>query len=294
MPLNPIAATPSAPLLGFVGAKGGAGATLLSTSLAWSLSRLGLRVVLLDFDIDSGVTALHLCDQNSGPTLFDVLLSIDRLDATLLDTLLTPAAAGLVLLPAPRQSQLDSGKLDGVTAEQLLTICRHAQQMADVVLLDLPSSPRSPALGRTLLSQLHRLHLITPPTLQALYCAQRRIDRMAGIGPTLEVVLNPIGRDDALTPSAIRKALELPQGPPEPRQLPRSDRTVAQALYEGQALAACSERDPLARCITQWAAEVATECRVRNPDPHQESAMRAAGSASGRAWLRSPFRRWSA
>ena len=286
MAANPPSQTP---LMGLLGAKGGVGTTMLSTSLAWSLSRLGLQVLLVDLNFSGGQAALHLCDQNAGPTWAQVLGAIDRLDATLLETLLTPVAPGLRLLPAPRPNQIEAQTINSTQADQVMSVLELAQSLADVVLLDLPSQPSSAVHSPRILKSLSALSLITQPTMQSTYGARQWLERLnpawpqgSRQGPTrLELVINPVGKHDAMSPADMARALGF-EDPLQVRSLPRSEATVSQALYEGQALADFNERDPLSRRITEWAVELkalwAGEETRAAPTP--------------RPWLRAPLRRW--
>jgi len=82
-------------------AKGGAGATTVAVNTAISLQESHGSVLLVDF-APLGHAALHL---NLRPAfgVFDALQNLHRLDASLLEGLLTPYKGGLQLLAAPQQ-----------------------------------------------------------------------------------------------------------------------------------------------------------------------------------------------
>jgi pilus assembly protein CpaE len=82
-------------------AKGGAGATTVAVNTALALQQAHGGVLLVDF-APLGHAALHL---NLRPAfgVFDALQNLHRLDASLLEGLLTPYKGGLQLLAAPQQ-----------------------------------------------------------------------------------------------------------------------------------------------------------------------------------------------
>jgi pilus assembly protein CpaE len=85
----------------FVNAKGGAGATTLAVNTALALQRNHGQTVLVDF-APIGHAALRL---NVRPSfgVMDALRNLDRLDASLLEGLMTPMKDGLHLLAGPQQ-----------------------------------------------------------------------------------------------------------------------------------------------------------------------------------------------
>lgn len=258
-----------------LGAKGGAGCTVLTTSLAWAMAEAGLRVIVMDLDVTDGQAAMHLCERDAGPTLRDALFVLDRMDGVLLDTLLTPCGPRLRLLPSPRQSLWTDAEPD-YGPQALDTLVRHAQQLADVVLLDLPA--RALELGgQGLVSQswshwLARLDqrvVVTEPTISATYSARRCLERLDAAGAAASwVVLNKVDRRDLISPEEVRTALlSSPSGralgttdsrdATAWRELPRSDRTVAHAVHHGLPVGQVMPQDPLARALMRWAQEAA-------------------------------------
>lgn len=252
--------------LGLVGAKGGVGTTVLASSLAWALAQRGQRVVLLDLDVRSGQAALHLCERNAGPTVREAMDVIERLDDTLLDTLLTPCSTALRLLPAPRQwwPAATEPVLDGNDISKLV---RTASALADWVVIDLPNGAMLQECLSPLLQSLDQLMLVTEPTLPATFNARRawqwlreHRDAAAADGqPGLGLVLNKVQASNTLPSEQVARTLGLDGTPTHWTEMPRSDATVARATYQGQAVGAVDARDPLARAISRWAADLAEQ-----------------------------------
>ena len=240
------------------GAKGGCGATLLTTSLAWALAEQGRQAIVLDFDLLEGQAAMHLCEANAGPTVDDALRAGDRLDATLLDTLLLPCGPRLRLLASPGP---DGG---GVQADApalgagLLRLCTLAAEQADHVLVDLPMRTVLSGVADDLLERADRRLLVAEPSLSAAYNARRCLQMFEERGSGVdEVVLNRCHRGDAMSVPDMHRALDRPGRERAWRMLPRADEAAAMAVHQGLAVGRVQPRDPLARALKAWAQEVA-------------------------------------
>lgn len=249
--------------LGLMGAKGGVGTTVLASSLAWALAQRSQRVVLLDLDGHGGQAALHLCERNAGPTVREALGVIERLDDTLLDTLLTPCSPALRLLPAPRQWGPPAAEPPH-DAASLLKLVRTATALADWVLIDLPRDAMTQIGLGPVLRELDEVVLVTEPSLPATFNARRAWQWLndhrppsAPDGPRgIGLVLNKAQAPNTLPTDQVLRTLGLDDAQGNWREVPRSDAAVAQATYRGQAVGAVDPRNPLARALSRWAAEL--------------------------------------
>jgi pilus assembly protein CpaE len=258
--------------LGLVGAKGGVGTTVLTSSLAWALAQRGQRVVLLDLDVHSGQAALHLCERNAGPTVREAMGVIERMDETLLDTLLTPCSPALRLLPAPRQwwPQATEPSLEGSGLSKLV---HTASALADWVLIDLPNGAMLHEGLSPLLQDLDEVMLVTEPTLPATFNARRawqwlrehRAPTSTAGRPGIGLVLNKVQGSHTLPTEQVARTLGLDGTPAQWLEMPRSDATVARATYQGQAVGAVDAGDPLARAVSRWAADLAAHGSQAEP-----------------------------
>ena len=83
------------------GAKGGCGASTIAHNLAWTIARhLELATVIVDLDLPFGTAGLNF-NQDPPQGVVDAVSTPDRLDATLLERLLSALADNLNLLAAP-------------------------------------------------------------------------------------------------------------------------------------------------------------------------------------------------
>lgn len=84
-----------------VGAKGGVGASTIAHNLAWSISRqLELQTVVVDLDLPFGTAGLDF-NQDPPQGIADAVFAPERLDANLIDRLLSKCSDTLSILAAP-------------------------------------------------------------------------------------------------------------------------------------------------------------------------------------------------
>ena len=107
-------------LLTFMGAKGGAGATMLACNFAVALAKeSGQKTVLIDLDLPLGDAALNMGITAEFSTI-DALNSVERMDGAFLDQLLVKHSSGVVGARGP-------GKVPAVSGEhgrdRLAVVC---------------------------------------------------------------------------------------------------------------------------------------------------------------------------
>ena len=88
-------------LIGVVGAKGGVGASTIAHNLAWSLASVTeMATIVADFDLAFGTAALNF-NQDPPQGVADAVFDPDRVDAMLVDRVLSKCGERLSLLAAP-------------------------------------------------------------------------------------------------------------------------------------------------------------------------------------------------
>lgn len=152
-------------VLAFVSCKGGSGATFVGANLAHIIAAAGQRrVALIDMNLQFGDAALFVTSEKPVSNVADVARNIQRLDAELLQSAMTPVGPGLWVLPAPD----DPAHAGDVTPAHVQAIVQQARSMYDFVVID---------AGRSL----------SPVSLQALDLADK-------VFPVLQLTL-PFIRD---------------------------------------------------------------------------------------------------
>jgi pilus assembly protein CpaE len=94
-------AEPVGKIIACTGAKGGVGASTLAHNIAWSIARdLEIQTVLADLDLGFGTAGLDF-NQDPPQGIAEALFAPDRVDANLVDRLLSRCSDKLSLLAAP-------------------------------------------------------------------------------------------------------------------------------------------------------------------------------------------------
>lgn len=171
-------------LLAVMGAKGGAGSTMLACNLAVALAQQkDQKTLLIDFDLPLGGAALNLGLMAQFSTI-DALDAGARLDARFLSQLLVTHNSGVKLLAAP--GRFAQYKFDPAAVERLV---RTARQEFDNVVLDLGS--KLDLLDTMVYREATAFYLVTQPSIPELRNSNRLISQFfAGPLPKLEIVIN--------------------------------------------------------------------------------------------------------
>jgi pilus assembly protein CpaE len=189
-----------------LGAKGGAGASTLAHNLAWSIARnLTTQTVLVDLDVAFGTAGLDF-NQDPPQGIAEAVFAPDRLDANLVDRLLSKCSDHLSLLAAPavleRTVDLTETSLDG-----LVDILRSS---VPTIVLDVPHVWT--AWARRLLIGSDEIVIVATPDLASLRNTKNLFDLLRQSRPNDAVpklVLNQTGvpKRPEIAPAEFAKAL---------------------------------------------------------------------------------------
>jgi pilus assembly protein CpaE len=195
-------------IVAFTGAKGGTGVTTTVVNAAVHAHAVaGRRTLLLDLDLESGSAGV-LTNVAPRYSVLDLLDHLDRLDESLLESLVTVHESGVHILPSP----LDPSDKRRVKPEQLHTVLRLLKQHYQLVLVDL-ARPLSD-VGRVVLEQADELYLVLNADLPSLRNAKRILPHLQGAlesrDAPVRVVLNRVQADGEITDADVRAALQVP------------------------------------------------------------------------------------
>jgi pilus assembly protein CpaE len=155
-------AEPIGQVIAVFGAKGGCGASTVAHNLGWTIARhLQLATVIVDLDLPFGTAGLDF-NQDPPQGIVEAVSTPDRLDATLLERLLSTLADNLNLLAAP--ATLDRlFDFDEKAFDPVLDLLRSS---VPCIVLDLPHLWSAP-IKRLLLGADH-IVLVAEPDLASL------------------------------------------------------------------------------------------------------------------------------
>ncbi len=181
---------PLGSVISFVGAKGGAGASVICHNTAWAISQdIKSEVVIADLDLPFGTAGL---DFNQDPVqgIADALFSPDRLDEVLLDRLLSRCSDYLSLFAAPgtldRPYDLNAGACD--------TVVDVLRKNVPYIAVDVPHIWTD--WVQQVLIQSDRVVIVAQPDLANLRNAKNLIEKLTAARPNdlpPHLVLNQVG-----------------------------------------------------------------------------------------------------
>jgi len=172
------------------GAKGGIGASTIAQNIAWTVARgHGTSTVIADLDIAFGTASLNF-NQDPPQGIAEAVFAPERLDANLLDRLLSKCSDNLSLLSAPatldRTVDLSEQAFDG-----LLDLLRAA---VPCVVLDVPH--QWSAWSRRMLISADEIVIVAGPDLASLRNVKNLLSLLGQHRPNdrnARIVLNGTG-----------------------------------------------------------------------------------------------------
>ena len=231
--------------------KGGLGTTSIAANLAQALAkgRRDSRVAIADLVVTDGDVRVFL---NLKPTydLGDLVKKLDRVDAELLNSLMTPYREGIWALPGPDNPELDD-LLDGATVSSIIEQLR--SHFAYTV-LDCEHHMSERTLAAMDLAD--RVLLVTQLNVSALRSTQRTLAICRRLGYANEkmcVIVNRFQSGEVLSAADAADVLKCEVF----WKLPNDYRTAAGALMKGVPVAEFDPRSKLAWSYSQLAARLA-------------------------------------
>lgn len=187
---NDAAAEPLGRTIAVIGAKGGVGASTIAHNIGWSISRSQeIATVIADLDLGFGTAGLDF-NQDPPQGIAEAVFAPDRLDANLLDRLLSKCSEKLSLLAAPatldRPYDFNETAFDGI-----LDILRAT---VPCVIVDVPH--QWTAWSRRMLIGAEEVVLVASPDLANLRNAKNILDTLRSARPNdgrPRLVLNCVG-----------------------------------------------------------------------------------------------------
>lgn len=200
-------AAPIGRTIGFISAKGGAGASTVSHNVAWAISQhLRQDVLILDMDLPFGTAGLNF-NQDPPHGIADAINSNGKVDPTMLDRLMSKAANHINLLTAP--AMLD--KTFDISERDFEQIVELAQKTTPVVILDIPHAWT--AWIRHTLATIDEIVIVAEPDLANLRNAKNLSDSIKALRPTESeplLVVNKLGvpKRPEISPQEFAQSVE--------------------------------------------------------------------------------------
>lgn len=229
--------------------KGGAGKSVLATSLAVALAgRSDLPVSLVDADLQFGDVAVML-KLSPTHTIVDAVSVLDRLDAALLDSLLvTHEPSGLRVLPAP----LEPAFADQVTASDMVAVQDALRSFCGHVVIDTPAYFNDVVLG--LIESSDDVYLVAGMDIPNIKNAKIGLQTLRLLDTPMEkihLVLNRANSKVKLEVSEVEKTLGI-----KADVLIPSDIVVPQAVNKGEPVVSFAPKSGVAKAVEALADQI--------------------------------------
>lgn len=126
---------PKAKTIALFSTKGGVGKTFIAVNIAaaFAMRVKGKRSILLDFDLQFGDAAVMM-QLFPKHTVHDAVANIEKLDRDMMEGFFIHHGSGADVLVSPLEPEL----AEFISPEDLVTILKVAQQIGDLVIVDLP------------------------------------------------------------------------------------------------------------------------------------------------------------
>jgi pilus assembly protein CpaE len=251
-------AAPLGRIIAVAGCKGGVGASCLAHNLAWSIAReLDAATVVVDLDLAFGTTGLDF-NQDPPQGIAEAIFSPERLDANLLDRLLSKCSEKLSILAAPatvdRAYDMQETAFDAV-----IEILRST---TPYIVLDLPHVWT--AWSRRLLNSADEAIIVASPELASLRNAKSMLDSLRAArrnDPTPRFVLNGVGlpKRPEISAADFAKAVET-----EPSAIvPFDAKLFGTAANNGQMIAEMEDGAKIAAIFSDLARAVTGRAAIK-------------------------------
>jgi pilus assembly protein CpaE len=237
-------------MIAFLPAKGGSGATLVSTQVAERMAaEFGRHCALLDLDLQCGDASFALSSGQPAHALTELTQHTERLDAQLLQGCMHAVRPGLALLAAPTDPQASWS----VTPAQLQAVLTLARESYDTVLLDLGCS--WDALSLQAVEMADEVVIVAQNLLPHVRDAQRLVGILRALGcdeGKLRLVLNRFDPDSSISAAHVQAVVGLPVY----CTLPDRPAEAAQSVNLGKPLGEVARRSELLQALRLLSAQL--------------------------------------
>ena len=237
-------------VFGFVSSKGGDGSTCIAASLAVALSQEPeTRVLAVDVYLPFGDLDMYLTGDNNAQDLADISSRSERLDQSLLNSMVQHLSPKLDLVPSPTTFE----KIVQIEPKNVSKLIYIARNFYDYIVVDIGTS--FDQVGISVLDHLDELCIVCTPSLPSLRRAGHLLKLWKEFEKStsrIEIILN---RADTTVPISS-KEIEKVIGRTINRRFPSDYKAVQESLLTGQSFLIVSPNSKLSKTIVDWAVHI--------------------------------------
>ncbi len=200
---------PRGKILSFLSAKGGAGATFISTNFGYSLAEnCNQKVLFIDLHMQFGDAAFYLAESAGSRTLADVI-NQTGLDSALISSACIKITDNYFLLQAPDSPD----KAVGIKSQHIDNLLTVAIQDYDFIIVDLPKEIES--ISMKVLDRSEKIFIIFQPVFSYLRAVVKVLHLFNLLGYESKKIIAVLNRMDKAVGISLSKMEEVIQKPIE-------------------------------------------------------------------------------
>jgi pilus assembly protein CpaE len=222
-----------------------------SGNLAFSLAEdQGAHVLAIDLSMPFGDLDLYLTGEQHEQDLADISSQSERLDQSLLRSMVMHVGAKLDLIASPSTFE----KTVHVEPDRVSELVRVAGGVYDYILLDFGATLDH--VGIWAVDHLDELCLVATPSMPSLRRAGQLLELTKAFDkpvPPVTILLNRADTSERISVGEIEKVLGRPIG----RIFPSDPGAVEESLLIGRPVLQVAPKSRLSRTVADWAAQLA-------------------------------------
>ena len=237
-------------VFGFVSSKGGDGSSFIAANLAFALSQEpDTRVLAVDVSLPFGDLDMYLTGDNHPQDLSDISSQSDRLDRSLLDSMVQHLSPTLDLIPSPTTFE----KIVHIEPERVSELIHIAANFYDYILVDFGLSFDQVII--LALDHLDEFCIVCTPSLPSLRRAGQLLKLWKEFEKPMlriEIILNRADTSIRISSTEMEKVI----GRPINHRFPSDPEAVQESLLIGQSLLQVAPKSKLSKTIVDWAVQL--------------------------------------
>jgi pilus assembly protein CpaE len=233
-------------LLSFLSCKGGSGTTFIAANLAYALSALGRkRVLLIDLNQQFGDAALYVSDLKASLALSDVCNSVDRMDLNLLESSVLHVTPNFNILASSDQVENSAD----IHVDQFSSLLQFVRQHYDFTIMDL-GRQINPINVRALdISDF--IYPIFQQSLPFLRNGRRLFEIFSALGyrqEKIQIVINRFESSASLDAAEYERVL----GQRVTHRIPNNHEIVNESINQGLPVLQMARSSPITKSLVEW------------------------------------------
>jgi pilus assembly protein CpaE len=237
-------------VFGFVSSKGGDGSSCIAANLAFALSQKpDTRVLAVDVSLPFGDLDMYLTGDNHPQDLADISSQSERLDQSLLNSMVQHLSPTFDLIPSPTTFE----KIVHIEPERVSKLINIATNFYDYILVDIGTSLDQ--VGILVLDHLDELCIVSTPSLPSLRRAGQLLKLWKEVEQPMsriEIIINRADTNVSISSTEIEKVI----GRPINKRFPNDFEAVQESLLIGQPFLQVAPKSKLSKTIVDWAADL--------------------------------------